>query len=1253
MGKQSEHARAVESRSVTAWLLFAVATAMAVFFLNTGTAYGQTNSDSTTNTSDGGADVASGDAGATGNESATDSGQGASVSGHNGSITVVRQSNTVNNAGVAVANTGGNEATGNQTNGDTAAIGTQSAAGGSISNNNGSASNSSNGSSSITTGDATANGNVSSTDIHQEANVDAYGGLGSIVIVTQDVEVNNVGVGVANTGLNEATGNRTIGDSTATVPQEANSLPAGGIAANNGSASNSTNGSADIDTGDAAASGNVSATNVSQVANVNAGGSLGGLVVVRQSADVNNVGVGISNTGLNEATGNFRVGDATAVTSQEASAGSILGPPGGGSGLGVASNDGTASNTSDGTARIGTGDAWSTGNHSETHITQSANTYVGGGGFIVTLQDADVNNIGVAVANTGLNGATGNRQIGSNVAVVPQSAVGLAIGPGDDTAIAGNFATASNNTDGTAEIGTGNATAIGNTSSTSINQSANSALGGDDADGFIVPVQNATVNNIGVGIANTGLNEATGNFGIGALVAITPQEAAAIAPGGGDDVAVAGNFGEASNTVDGTARIRTGNANGTGNESHTVVNQASASYIGGDGFIVPVQNVDVNNIGVGIANTGLNEATGNQRNGAMVALVPQEVTAEAGDDDDDVATAGNFGSATNSSNGTASIDTGNADAWGNVSGTVVNQSSANYIGGDGFIVPVQTADVNNIGVGVANSGLNEATGNFTNSAMVAEVPAEATAVTAGDGDDTAIAGNFGSATNTSDGTAEITTGDACAAGNNSTTYITQNAGSGIEGDGFIVPIQSADVNNIGVGIANSGLNQATGNRAVGDASMSAVVPQAAIAVTPGPGDDLVTASNDAQASNSRSGSAAIHTGAANAEGNRSATGVTQTSNAYLAGTGFVVPVQTADVDNVGVAIANSGLNEATGNFSLGEMTAVTPQAAIAIAPLGGDDTAIAANRANASNSTDGDATITTGDACAAGNVAANVINQNSAVYAPDAAFVVTIQDADILNAGVGIANSGLNGATGNRTIGDMAAVTPQVALAVATGGGDDTAIANNIASASNSTNGSVDISTGHADATGNWATNGVSQEAHVYADTPLNVTVQNLALNNLGVGIANTGLNEATGHHTIGDSIAVSPQVAEADADGDLAIANNIGETSNASDGSVDIATGNATATGNQASNLSCQATNGVCPDLAFPPLPDPLCPCHRDEEVPEQPEVPEEDVEAPRVPGVPGEQLPVTGGPLAAQAALGLLLVILGAALRRRRLTA
>jgi hypothetical protein len=68
--------------------------------------------------------------------------------------------------------------------------------------------------------------------------------------------------------------------------------------------------------------------------------------------------------------------------------------------LEIASNDGVASNTATGSARIRTGNATAVGNHSNTHITQSANANLLGAGFIVPIQDAEVDNEGEATANS-------------------------------------------------------------------------------------------------------------------------------------------------------------------------------------------------------------------------------------------------------------------------------------------------------------------------------------------------------------------------------------------------------------------------------------------------------------------------------------------------------------------------------------------------------------------------------------------------------------------------------------------------------------------------------------------------------------------------------------------------------------------------------------------------------------------------------------------------------------------------------------
>ena len=77
--------------------------------------------------------------------------------------------------------------------------------------------------------------------------------------------------------------------------------------------------------------------------------------------------------------------------------------------------------------------------------------------------------------------------------------------------------------------------------------------------------------------------------------------------------------------------------------------------------------------------------------------------------------------------------------------------------------------------------------------------------------------NIASTTNRSDGSASITTGDACACGNNADTTIHQDAAAAFGDDGLVIADQDADVDNEGEAEANTGDNEATGNDSDNDA----------------------------------------------------------------------------------------------------------------------------------------------------------------------------------------------------------------------------------------------------------------------------------------------------------------------------------------------------------------------------------------------------------------------------------------------------
>jgi hypothetical protein len=188
---------------------------------------------------------------------------------------------------------------------------------------------------------------------------------GSIVIIGQDAEVANLGLGLANSGLNLAVGNSS--ENGAAVDQATGWHPVreleissvsgggGGVLQLTGTASNTSSGTASITTGAATATGNSAATTIGQSgASAAAAGS--GIAIVEQHAEVENAGVGIANSGLNLAIGNASSNGAG--VSQVALGG------------GTTSATATASNTSGGTASITSGAASATGNSSSVSITQ-------------------------------------------------------------------------------------------------------------------------------------------------------------------------------------------------------------------------------------------------------------------------------------------------------------------------------------------------------------------------------------------------------------------------------------------------------------------------------------------------------------------------------------------------------------------------------------------------------------------------------------------------------------------------------------------------------------------------------------------------------------------------------------------------------------------------------------------------------------------------------------------------------------------
>jgi hypothetical protein len=349
-------------------------------------------------------------------------------------------------------------------------------------------------------------------------------------------------------------------------------------------------------------------------------GGASATTVTGQGAGVVNSGVGVANSGGNVAVGN--ASQNTAVCGQ------------GAFGI-VANNSCDASNQSNGTANITTGNATAVGNESSTQISQNAGAPSDPSGLVVAGQGAGVVNAGAGVANSGLNAAVGNAS--QNTALNGQLAIG---------GIANNSGGASNKSDGHASIHTGDATGIGNLSSTKIDQSA----GAGDGTGLAVIGQGAGVANLGIGVANTGGNLALGN--ISDNLAVNLQGAFGL---------LANNSGDASNNSDGSASIITGNATGIGNKSDTEINQGASPDPGG--LAIVGQAAPVVNAGIGLANSGLNFGLGNgSLNDAILAQVSFGLLSN------------NVGGPSNWSNGFAMVVTGNATGTGNLSSTDVDQS---------------------------------------------------------------------------------------------------------------------------------------------------------------------------------------------------------------------------------------------------------------------------------------------------------------------------------------------------------------------------------------------------------------------------------------------------------------------------------------------------------------------------------------------------------------------------------------------------
>jgi hypothetical protein len=362
-------------------------------------------------------------------------------------------------------------------------------------------------------------------------------------------------------------------------------------------------------------------------------------------------------------------------------------------------------------------------------------------------QTAEVITGGTATANTGGNNAGAIASAGPTETAHPSVAPPAFSGPGGS-------------------VTTGKANGRGSVDESGINQVVNATV---SENGKVTVVQVAIIVNVGIGIAGSG-----GNFAVEAAV-VTPTASVAMVIAQGE-TAGAGGSGPTP------AQINTGNSNATGNSGTTTVKQ-SIQLTGGD---VASQLASVLNIGVGVANSGLNFALASvsSNNGGG----PKSVTFVT--------------------MGGSSITAGPAHALGNRSTSTVFQIVTVSASGNGSLLVIQRAIIVNFGLGIANSGLNAAGGGALNAALPNTASAEQLLMLLldqGSGSSTPVLlGVSGGSSGA------IGTGRAGAIGNDTKTGILQRVEGSVTGDDMARAVQDAWVGNFGVGVANSGGNGAGG-----------------------------------------------------------------------------------------------------------------------------------------------------------------------------------------------------------------------------------------------------------------------------------------------------------------------------------------------------------------------------------------------------------------------------------------------------------
>ena len=281
-----------------------------------------------------------------------------------------------------------------------------------------------------------------------------------------------------------------------------------------------------------------------------------------------------------------------------------------------------------------------------------------------------------------------------------------------------------------------------------------------------------------------------------------------------------------------------------------------------------------------------------------------------------------------------------------------------------------------------------------------------------------------SGTTVTDVTSGVSTGPASAIGSEDQTHVSQSASTSLSGEATAEVAQVVFVFNIGVANANSGLNGAgsSGSGAITTGSATAVGNSSSVDITQGASADASDTATDSSTqiaitirlgialadtgSNSILGAGSggtVRSGSAAAIGNQSTTDVDQIANAIASGTGHVAITQQVLVLNLGIAVANSGAN-GVGEVALSLLgapgQATVEQLLALILP-----SLIYAFTAGSTGSN-----ILTGDASAIGNQSSTVVRQSATAVASEDGSATIDQNVVVANMGLGMANTGANGA---------------------------------------------------------------------------------------------------------------------------------------------------------------------------------------------------------------------------------------------------